>query len=179
MKISSDSVRKLLVLDHIIKAILGLRTKEWALVSLWCPSDIRYKLKDYYHWLETPNDKGLTHNKYLVGKRKWLLFRLNLRVEGLASSGWEHLIWCIEGLALPGISPTSGTSDYALRAAASPASMLIEDTILEWEEALIILVLILPMFKLICQYFLVQCAAKHSNKLIPVPSFLNSQPILW
>jgi hypothetical protein len=52
--------------------------------------------------------------------------------------------------------------------------MLQGKTTLEGEKALIILTLVLPMLKLVCQEFLISCAANQPNELVPIPSFLFS-----
>ena len=106
-------------------------------------------------------------------KGKWLPFGHTLRAEELALWDWEHLI-IAEELGLPGLSPSSGISGSANHAAVPSVAMLQGKTTLEGEKALIILTLVLPMLKLVCQEFLISCAANQPNELVPIPSFLFS-----
>lgn len=91
--------------------------------------------------------------------RDWPSWAENIWLAVRSGSSLEHLL----ALAYQTLPPLQ---------LPSPERMVIDKAVLEWEEALIILVLILPMLKLICQYFPAWYAAKHSNKLTLIPSIL-------
>lgn len=79
-------------------------------------------------------------------------------------------IWPEELTPIPCLPTLTLLSTFILR----PSSD--RNTVLEWEEGRVILVLTLAVSTLICQYFPVQYATQHSNKLNPIHSLSNSQP---
>ena len=80
------------------------------------------------------------------------------------------------GAGPPGPS-SSGISGSASHAAVSSVAVLQGKTVLEGEEALIILTLVLPTLKLVCQKFLVSCISLMS--LLQFHLFYSQLALWW